>query len=291
MARKISGGLVGQPSVGAINVAPTAVVTAAQDQNITISPIGDAAVVMTNNVQLDAQNDLRFADADSSNWVAFQAPATIATNVTWTLPTADGSSNQALSTNGSGTLSWVTPNISLSDNTSDSATNYVAFVTATSGTTSSARVSSTGLTFQPSTSTLSADGPVVDRRQDNGQSSSYTIALADRNRVVAFNGAGAQTVTIPNESSVNFPIGSVVYIARVGTGSLTLAADVGVTLTKTGLLAENEELYVRKRASNSWIVVDQPRNPIITGGTFASSNGIGTNTFTSTGSSTLTIGA
>ena len=288
MARKISGGLVGQPSVGAINVAPTAVVTAAQDQNITISPIGDAAVVMTNNVQLDAQNDLRFADADSSNWVAFQAPATIATNVTWTLPTADGSSNQALSTNGSGTLSWVTPNISLSDNTSDSATNYVAFVTATSGTTSSARVSSTGLTFQPSTSTLSADGPVVDRRQDNGQSSSYTIALADRNRVVAFNGAGAQTVTIPNESSVDFPIGSVVYIARVGTGSLTLAAAAGVTLSKTGTFGPNEELYVRKRASNNWIVVERQYNLSGTGGTTSTTGNFTAHRFNS-GTGTFTV--
>jgi len=58
------------------------------------------------NVTLNAQGDLRFADSDSSNWVAFQAPATVASNVTWTLPSADGTSGQALSTNASGTLSW-----------------------------------------------------------------------------------------------------------------------------------------------------------------------------------------
>lgn len=58
------------------------------------------------NLTLNAQGDLRFADSDSSNWVAFQAPATVATNVTWTLPDADGTSGQLLSTNGSGTLSW-----------------------------------------------------------------------------------------------------------------------------------------------------------------------------------------
>jgi hypothetical protein len=51
---------------------------------------------------------LRFADSDSSNWVALQAPATVASNVTWTLPATDGTSNQALVTNGSGTLSWAT---------------------------------------------------------------------------------------------------------------------------------------------------------------------------------------
>jgi hypothetical protein len=58
------------------------------------------------NLTLNAQGDLRFADSDSSNYVAFQAPSTVASNVTWTLPSADGSSGQALVTNGSGTLSW-----------------------------------------------------------------------------------------------------------------------------------------------------------------------------------------
>jgi hypothetical protein len=58
------------------------------------------------NLTLNAQGDLRLADSDSSNWVAFQAPATVASNVTWTLPSADGSNGQVLSTDGSGTLSW-----------------------------------------------------------------------------------------------------------------------------------------------------------------------------------------
>ena len=64
------------------------------------------AKTFNSNVTLNAQSDLRFADSDSSNWVAFQAPATVASNVTWTLPSADGTADQALVTNGSGTLSW-----------------------------------------------------------------------------------------------------------------------------------------------------------------------------------------
>lgn len=62
---------------------------------------------LTGDVTLNAQSDLRFADSDSSNWVALQAPATVAANVTWTLPSADGTSGQTLSTDGSGVLSWV----------------------------------------------------------------------------------------------------------------------------------------------------------------------------------------
>jgi hypothetical protein len=64
--------------------------------------------VFSSDVTLNAQSDLRFADSDSSNWVAFQSPATVASNVTWTLPAADGTSNQVLATDGSGTLSWAT---------------------------------------------------------------------------------------------------------------------------------------------------------------------------------------
>ena len=66
---------------------------------------------VTGDVTLNAQSDLRFADSDSSNWVAFQGPATVASNVTWTLPDADGTSGQVLSTNGSGALSWATESI------------------------------------------------------------------------------------------------------------------------------------------------------------------------------------
>jgi len=60
------------------------------------------------NVQLGATGALRFADTDSSNYVAFKAPGTISANVTWTLPATDGTASQVLSTNGSGTLSWAT---------------------------------------------------------------------------------------------------------------------------------------------------------------------------------------
>lgn len=60
------------------------------------------------DITLNAQGDVRFADSDSSNWVAFQGPSTIASNVTWTLPSTDGSNGQVLQTNGTGTLSWTT---------------------------------------------------------------------------------------------------------------------------------------------------------------------------------------
>jgi hypothetical protein len=50
-----------------------------------------------------------YEDTDNgTNYVSFKAPDTIAANVTWTLPAADGTSAQVLQTNGSGVLSFAT---------------------------------------------------------------------------------------------------------------------------------------------------------------------------------------
>lgn len=46
--------------------------------------------------------------ANGNNYVGFKAPSSIAADLLWTLPSADGSSGQVLSTNGSAVLSWVT---------------------------------------------------------------------------------------------------------------------------------------------------------------------------------------
>ena len=60
------------------------------------------------NVQVGAQGDVRFADTDSSNYIALHAPSTVAANVTFTLPATDGTSGQVMTTNGSGALSFAT---------------------------------------------------------------------------------------------------------------------------------------------------------------------------------------
>jgi hypothetical protein len=78
--------------------------------------LADAALpksggILTGDVTLDNQLDLRFreATANGTNFVGFQAPASIAADVTFTLPAADGTAGQVLSTNGSGTLSFTAP--------------------------------------------------------------------------------------------------------------------------------------------------------------------------------------
>tara|TARA_Y100000356_G_scaffold129613_1_gene130883 strand:+ start:1348 stop:2259 length:912 start_codon:yes stop_codon:yes gene_type:complete len=59
-----------------------------------------------NGLTLQARSDVRFADSDSSHYVALQSPATVSSNLTLTLPATDGSNGQFLTTDGSGNLSF-----------------------------------------------------------------------------------------------------------------------------------------------------------------------------------------
>ena len=84
---------------------------------LAISVSSSQNVTFANNVILDNQADARFreATANGTNYVGFQAPASVAADVLWTLPGADGTSAQVLSTNGNGTLSWITPPVGVVD--------------------------------------------------------------------------------------------------------------------------------------------------------------------------------
>ena len=58
-------------------------------------------------ITLQSQNNLRFADSDSSHYIGLSAPATISSSFVLTLPATDTAvAGYALVSDGSGTLSW-----------------------------------------------------------------------------------------------------------------------------------------------------------------------------------------
>ena len=73
--------------------------------NGTVGATTPSTVVAT-QVNVTAQGDVRFEDTTGGQYVALQAPGTVSTNVTFTLPGTDGSNGEALVTNGSGVLSF-----------------------------------------------------------------------------------------------------------------------------------------------------------------------------------------
>tara|TARA_Y100001937_G_scaffold99208_1_gene135545 strand:+ start:1044 stop:1802 length:759 start_codon:yes stop_codon:yes gene_type:complete len=61
----------------------------------------------SDGITLQLQNNLRFADADSSHFIGLSAPGTISNSFTLTLPATDTPvAGYALVSDGSGTLSW-----------------------------------------------------------------------------------------------------------------------------------------------------------------------------------------
>jgi hypothetical protein len=65
----------------------------------------------------------------------------------------------------------------------------------------------------------------------------YTFVLTDRDDLVTASNASAQTYTIPLNSSVAFPTGSLVNLIQIGTGQVTVVGASGVTVASTGATA------------------------------------------------------
>ena len=47
-------------------------------------------------IRINATGELKLYDSDDSNYVSFKSAGTVSSDVTWTLPSADGSSGQVL---------------------------------------------------------------------------------------------------------------------------------------------------------------------------------------------------
>ena len=76
---------------------------------------GTNVVDVLNNasqINLVNRNEVRFEDTTGGQYVALKAPATISSSFSLNLPTADGTSGQAIVTDGSGNLSFAAAGIS-----------------------------------------------------------------------------------------------------------------------------------------------------------------------------------
>ena len=104
-------GLSGGGTGGTVTVSIDTSVTAdlSTSQSLSNKAI-TASTFSGTQVDVTAQGDLRLQDTTGGQYVALQAPGTVSSSWTATLPAAVGSTGQALRTSdGSGTLEWFTP--------------------------------------------------------------------------------------------------------------------------------------------------------------------------------------
>jgi hypothetical protein len=184
------------------------------DGNIMFSVDEDGISVANGTASTGAVLRLGEATANGTNYVAVQAPASLAANTTYTLPTADGTSGQLLSTNGSGTLSWATASgggASYSAVRTQSGTTYTLALTDAGDyiqTTSTTAVTIT-VPLQSSV-TWAADTEIYFEQNNTGQitiagasgvtvNSSETLKTAGRYSVIALKRVASDTWTLTGE--------------------------------------------------------------------------------------------
>jgi hypothetical protein len=62
------------------------------------------------------------------------------------------------------------------------------------------------------------------------------------------------TVFVPLNDTVAFPIGARVHIYNLNAATFTVAGVAGVTLRNGGTVAQYQEVHLRKRDTNEWVM-------------------------------------
>lgn len=147
----------------------------------------------------------------------------------------------------------------------------------------------------------------------NVQNGNYTLVLADAGKHIYSANTGAQTITIPTNASVAFPIGTVITIVNMGSTRIRLGIS-GISifpngsttaLTACGILS-GSTVQILKTATNSWNATFGTITPLVTsilsvagggsgGGYSGAGGGAGGYVITTlsnpTGTYTVTVGA
>lgn len=115
-----------------------------------------------------------------------------------------------------------------------------------------------GLTFANFKTQL--NGIYVTLTEVNTQTgTAYTLALTDASDVVEVNNAGANTVTIPTNAAVAFPVGTIIGVTQLGAGATTVTGDTGVTVNGVSaggaaIDAQYKGVSIYKRATDTWVM-------------------------------------
>ena len=87
----------------------------------------------------------------------------------------------------------------------------------------------------------------------------YTAVLTDDHKIITMSNAAANTLTVPTNASVAFPVGAKLSIWMAGAGVTTITGDTGVTINGvsagSGDLAQYGACSIVKTATDTWLAV------------------------------------
>jgi len=88
------------------------------------------------------------------------------------------------------------------------------------------------------------------------KATSYTLVLGDAYELIEMEVSSANTLTIPTNASVPFPLGTQILVSQLGTGQTTITPAVGVTIRSSGGKTKTAAQYsmctLIKRGTNEW---------------------------------------
>lgn len=91
----------------------------------------------------------------------------------------------------------------------------------------------------------------------NTQTGNYTLVLGDAGDLIQANSASALAFTVPQNSSVAFPVGTVINFANVNTGALTITPGTGTTINSPAgfrITTQYAQASLVKTATNTWLL-------------------------------------
>ena len=115
-------------------------------------------------------------------------------------------------------------------------------------------ITAAGVVFTDGTQTLEG---VPSRTVIIQRTASNTLSGVERDDLIEMASSSAMTLTIPADSTFNFPIGTSIDVLQTSTGQVTIAGAGGVTVNATpGLKLRTQwsSATLFKRAANTWVV-------------------------------------
>jgi hypothetical protein len=74
---------------------------------------------------------------------------------------------------------------------------------------------------------------------------SYTLILSDASKLIEMDSSTSNTLTVPLDEDVAFPVGTTIEVVQRGDGVTTIAGDVGVTINSLDDALESAGKFAR----------------------------------------------